>query len=423
MKQAAPHFWFFQGSLFALLFCSHVQHMILIPITVEIANSTGFPVEKGGLLIAIGPAASTISAFLLAPFSDRWGRRCMILLLSFGLALSSCGLALAATPTTLLASRFFSGFFAGPILSNCIAYASDMFPDRQRDRAIANFGLSFALVPLLGVPLGAWLGELFSWRYIFFGITVVVLVLLLVILRLPHVRTGAENERVARQYGQMLDLLRRSEVRVVLWMQFFMQVGFFGFAPNVGVWLSTNYGMTPSGIGFCYMQGGVASIAGNFCARFLLNRGWRLSCIAGGSLVLGTALVISTHEWVHAPFVGASFAGIMLGLAVRFPALQAVLSELTSIEVRGRLMAWSMILVTFSLGFGGLWSSWVLSLEGGRLEGMDTIGLIACGTLLLVQPMVLLVSRRLRIPEDGKGVPVEASSDHNLDGLARSPLR
>jgi len=214
----------------------------------------------------------------------------MILLLSFGLALSSCGLALATTPTTLLASRFFSGFFAGPILSNCIAYASDMFPDRQRDRAIANFGLSFAIVPLLGVPLGAWLGELFSWRYIFFGITVVVLVLLLVILRLPHVRTGAENERVARQYGQMLDLLRRSEVRVVLWMQFFMQVGFFGFAPNVGVWLSTNYGMTPSGIGFCYMQGGVASIAGNFCARFstepwlaaVLHCG-RIACVGHGT--------------------------------------------------------------------------------------------------------------------------------------------
>jgi hypothetical protein len=37
--------------------------------------------------------------------------------------------------------------------------------------------------------------------------------------------------------------------------------------------------------------------------------------------------------------------------------------------------------------------------------------------------MVLLVSRRLRIPEDGKGIPVEASSHHNLDGLARSPLR
>ena len=145
MKQAAPHFLFFQGSLFALLFCSHVQHMILIPLTVEIANSTGFPVEKGGLLIAIGPAASTISAFLLAPFSDRWGRRCMILLLSFGLALSSCGLALATTPTTLLASRFFSGFFAGPILSNCIAYASDMFPDRQRDRAIAALGFPLPL--------------------------------------------------------------------------------------------------------------------------------------------------------------------------------------------------------------------------------------------------------------------------------------
>ena len=62
-----------------------------------------------------------------------------------------------------------------------------MFPDRQRDHTIANFGLSFAIVPLLGVPLGAWLGELFSWRYIFFGISVVVLVLLLVILRLPHV--------------------------------------------------------------------------------------------------------------------------------------------------------------------------------------------------------------------------------------------
>ena len=58
MKQAAPHFLFFQGSLFALLFCSHVQHMILIPLTVEICQQhrvsgrEGWPTDRdwpGGL--------------------------------------------------------------------------------------------------------------------------------------------------------------------------------------------------------------------------------------------------------------------------------------------------------------------------------------------------------------------------------------
>ena len=47
----------------------------------------------------------------------------------------------------------------------------------------------------------------------------------------------------------------------------------------------------------------------------------------------------------------------MLGGSMRMPGLQTILIELTGKEIRGRLMAMSMIVSNMTMDLGGFWST------------------------------------------------------------------
>ena len=150
----------------------------------------------------------------------------------------------------------------------------------------------------------------------------------------------------------------------------------------------------PSAIGFFYMQGGIGSLIGNQLAGWLLQRGLRFSLIGIGSVLMGTVLMLSTQDLLSGPWMGTMFFGIMLGGSMRMPGLQTILIELTGKEIRGRLMAMSMIVSNMTMGLGGFWSTGLLYMKNGYLLGMDRVGLISMLTLLIVLPLIWLIQRQ-----------------------------
>ena len=67
---------------------------------------------------------------------------------------------------------------------------------------------------------------------------------------IPPIATGAEQITIRLQYLQMFGLRKRQEVRWVFAMQFFMLIGLFSFIPHMSIWLTNNYGLSASAIGF-----------------------------------------------------------------------------------------------------------------------------------------------------------------------------
>ena len=377
-------YWGFIIPLFITVFLAFMDHLIVVPLSAEISTSTGLPLVKSGLLVSIYPFAAAISAFFFAPFSDRLGRKKLLLILTFGFSLATLGCALSNTVFTIFLFRILSGVFAGPVISNILAFAGDTFSGNQRARALTSIMLSFSVASILGVPIGAWLGEHYSWHAPFYFISVLALVCLAMIFRLKEVKTGAESGRVVQQFKEMLLLWKQKPVQIVFLIQFFMLAGLFGYVPNISVWLKVNYQMTPSMIGFCYMQGGVGALIGNLIAGQLLKRGFQISLLNTGSIIMGIFLVITTSEIFPGPYIGVLIAGIMFGGTMRMPAFQLILTEIVPIHIRGRLMSMSMIVSNLSMAFGGVWSIPLLSLEADYLQGMWKIGLIAMISLLFV---------------------------------------
>ena len=372
-----------------------IDVLIVVPLTPAIAESTGFPLVNSGMLVSAYPIASAVSAFFSAPFSDKLGRKKMLLIFSIGFCLSSIGCAVSTHSVSIFGFRILSGIFGGPVLSNSLAFASDTFRGPIRAKALTTIMLSFSVASIMGVPVGAWIGDHFTWNTAFWAITIGSVCCIFFILKMKNIETGAEQGLIGQQYREMLSLLKISRVRRVFLLQFVMSIGLFGFVPNIGPWLSVNMGMSSTQIGLVYMQGGVGGFIGNILSGKLLQRGIMTQLMVVGSIIMGIFLFITTQEYLPPAYYGVLFAGIMFGGTLRMPALQLLFTYLVPIHMRGRLMSTSIIVANITMGMGGVWCIPLLTIEAERVSGMGTIGIIATLMLAMVPILIFLLKKEI----------------------------
>lgn len=394
-QRVSRSFWFYVFPLFFINFFVFGEHLLVVPLSSAISESTGLPIVRSGMLVSIYPIAAAFSAFVLAPFSDRLGRKRILSILIIGFGLSTLGFASATNVTSILTFRILSGLFGGPIPANILAYVGDSFSGKERTRIVTTIMLTFSVASILAVPIGAWVADIYSWRMSFYVVSFCIFICLSFLVRMKTVKTGAESGKVLKQYIEFFELLKLPKVRKVFTLQFFMIIGLFGFVPNISVWLSTSYGFDAAQIGLCYMQGGIGGIVGNTLCGYFINRGHKAVLIAIGSVMMASILIFMSQVTLPGLFVGFFFAGLLFSGSFRMPAFQIILTELMPINLRGRLMALSMINANITMGLGGVWSIPMLTFVDGRLMGMETICLIGGITLMLVPFFVYRLNKEI----------------------------
>ncbi len=393
--QSKLHYWLFVIPLFLLSFFVITEHLIVVPLSNAISLATGLPAVRSGLLVAIYPLAAAFSAFVTAPFSDRLGRKKMLLILGLGFSLATLGFATSTSVVALIAFRVITGLFGGPIMATILAFVGDSYQGKERAQIVTIIMLTFSIASVFAVPMGAWIGDTFGWQMPFYVISAFGISCFVLITQLRPVSTGAEKGNILSQYTELLALLKLGKVRKIFTLQFFMIIGLFGFVPHISVWLSTNYGFDSTQIGFCYMQGGIGGIIGNTLAGYFMRNGNKERLIILGSMIMCVFLAFTTQDILPPSFTGFFFAGLMFGGSMRMPALQVVLTELIPIHLRGRLMALSMIVSNITMGLGGIWSLPFLKIENGRLEGMAMIGILGSASLLIVPYLVVVLKKEI----------------------------
>jgi len=115
--------------------------------------------EMMGLFVTTWALMQFFFSPILGMFSDRFGRRPVILLSNFGLGLDYIVMALAPTVSWLFAGRILSGITSSS-MPTANAYISDVTPPERRAKAFGIFGAAFGVGFVLGPAIGGWLGAI-----------------------------------------------------------------------------------------------------------------------------------------------------------------------------------------------------------------------------------------------------------------------
>ncbi len=233
-----------------------------------------------------------VSQPVLGALSDRYGRRPVLLLSTFGLGLDYFLMAWAPSLAWLFVGRVISGITAATF-STASAYIADVTPPEKRAGAYgllgAAFGIGFVLGPAFGGVLGNtdprlpfWVAGGFSLLNVLYGVFVLPE-------SLPHERRSAFEWRRANPLGSLRLLRSHRELSGLAGANF---LGFIAHEvlPSVFVlYTSYRYGWDNRTVGLFLAGVGVSGmIVSGWLIRTILARlGERGTLLTG--LALGTA--------------------------------------------------------------------------------------------------------------------------------------
>ena len=239
--------------------------MPILPKLVEsfVDNDTASAARIFGLFGTAWALMQFLFSPILGGLSDRFGRRPVVLLSNFGLALDYVLMALAPSLTWLFVGRVISGITSASV-STAFAYIADVTPPERRAAVFgkigAAFGAGFILGPALGGLLGGmdprlpfWVAAGLSFANTLYGF-------LILPESLPRDRRSPFRWKSANPLGA-LHLLRSDRVLAGLSVvNFFAQVAhvvlpstFVLYATYRYGWDATTVGLTLAMVGICAM--------------------------------------------------------------------------------------------------------------------------------------------------------------------------
>jgi MFS transporter, DHA1 family, tetracycline resistance protein len=276
---------------------------------------------------------------ILGGLSDRFGRRPVVLLSNFGLALDYVLMALAPSLSWLFVGRVISGITSASV-STAFAYIADITPSERRAAVFGKIGVAFGAGFILGPAIGGLLGgidpRLPFWAAAGLSFANTLYGWLILPESLPRERRAPFRWKNANPLGA-LHLLRSDRTLAGLSVVTFVAQLAHVVLPSTFVlyatyrygWSTTVVGVTLAMVGICSMvvQGGaIGPIVRRFGERRALLMG--LASGAAGFLIFGTASS-GPLFWIGIP--------VMALWGVAGAATQALTTRLVAPDQQGQL--------------------------------------------------------------------------------------
>ena len=185
-------------AIFLIVFIDLLGFGLILPLLPYYAETFGASDTVIGLLVASYAAAQLIGAPLLGRFSDRWGRKPVLLVSLAGTLVGFLLLGFAQTLLVLFLARILDGLTGGNI-SVAQAYITDVTDEDSRAKGLGLIGAAFGLGFILGPATG---GTLSQFGYAVPALAAAGLVtvnLLMVAFWLPESLSEAQRQEMAAE--------------------------------------------------------------------------------------------------------------------------------------------------------------------------------------------------------------------------------
>ncbi|KLO57986.1 transporter [Delftia tsuruhatensis] len=382
-EPAARRPWLSVSAVGLATFSVVTTEMLPVGLLTSIASSLGTSMGRAGLMISMPALLAALFAPLVVMAAGGMDRRRILCGLLALLVLANLASALAPSLIWLLAARVLVGFCMGGIWAIAGGLAARLVPQASMGLATSIIFGGVAAASVLGVPLGALIGDFAGWRWAFGGMAgFSALVLALHMAVLPALpATGSAS---LRQFSHQL-ANRRLQAGLALTL--LLVAGHFMSFTFVRPLLLTVSGFDAQWMSALLLAYGIAGIAGNFLAGIIAARRTvpSLAAIALG-LLLAPVLFLSVGDsptgggavllvW------GLAYGGVSVGL----------MTWMMQAAPRAVEIATALYVGVFNIGIAlGSWAGGQLVDGGGLHATLWLSGGLAAAALLLSAAMGLV---------------------------------
>ena len=394
-------------AVFLTICVSLIGFGIVIPLLPFYAKRFDASEWQIGLLFASFSLAQMVAAPILGDWSDRWGRRPVLILSLLGSAVSFVMLALAGNLFWLFVSRVVDGFTGGNI-TTARAYIADISDARERARNYgligAAFGLGFILGPALGGGLArfgletpAWvaaglslLAAALGWRWLPETVHTTSA-------RSGWSGTGASDPKPSPRpspWREMPALLRRPVLGRLLWLDLMLWSAFSVYQTTFPLFTHIRFGLGPVENGYVLaMVGLIGALTQAVGIRYVVQKlGERSALLLGlGWNIMGLTVA------AFAPFFSLFLVAVSLaaiGGSIALPCFTSLLSQAASADEQGRIQGVGGSLESLARIVGPIWGN-------GLLRYSDSLPYASAAMVLMLAYLVALGIPRTRYNSNG----------------------
>ncbi|GAA2112265.1 MFS transporter [Streptomyces synnematoformans] len=279
------------------------SEMLPVGLLTPVRGSLDVSEGTAGLTLTVTGLVAALSAPLVTAAVGRIDRRTVLCGLLVLLTAANVLAAWSPDFAVMTAARVLVGVGLGGVWSLAGGLAVRLVPAGSVGPATSLIFSGVAVASVVGVPSGAYLGELAGWRTAFLAVGVLAL---LVAAAMAVLLPPLPAEPVA--LGGVLRLWGNARVATGLAVVFLLVTGHFAAFTYVRPILEDVSGVGASLIGALLLAYGIAGIAGTFAAGARAGRSLRGTVLAIGATLAASLLLV--------PLLGLSVAGAAVLLVV-----------------------------------------------------------------------------------------------------------
>lgn len=280
--------WAASATMAATVFTVVTAEMLPVGLLTPMSAALHITEGTAGLSLTVTGVISALAAPALPPLLGKLDRRTVLGGLMVLLAVAGFVAALAPIYPIFIAARVLMGVSIGGVWLLTVSLARRVVPENAAAPATSLIFSGIGIASVLGIPAGAYVGELVGWRWAFAGVGLLALGLAVALsIFLPNLAP----ERPVR-LCDVREVLQIKQVRVGVILVALIVTGHFAAYTYVRPLLEPHTG--PALIGTLLLAYGVAGVVGNFLTG-ALRPSRALTAIAGGIALTALAMPVLGH--------------------------------------------------------------------------------------------------------------------------------
>lgn len=363
-------------------FANIIDFMIMMPLGPQLMRVFEVTPANFSILVASYAISAGVSGFSSAFFVDKFDRKVVLLFVFIGFTVGTLGCALAPTFAFLMAARIFTGIFGGMLGSTVLSIIGDTIPAQRRASAMGIVMAAFSVASVVGVPLGLFLANMYSWHAPFIFLVIIsIIIAVLIALFIPNLTTHIQTKTDKESPFKVLIQISQdpNQLRALLFM-FFLMLGQFTVIVFLSKFMVANVGFTEQQLTYIYLIGGIASLVTAPISGKLSDKFGKIKIYTYFCLLTLVPIYIITHLSITPLALALCFNTLFfIGLTGRTIPASTLATTVVLPQNRGGFMSINSCVQQFGSGISSFLAGIIVTTSAttGELQNYDLVGYIA----------------------------------------------